>query len=140
MVAAFFAVPAMADCTGPNCLASFQAVDFSLGEWPANANVKLVSSGEQRAFAFWNGRAYNDLIVENDQSAGMLWQEARVSPTTASSLVPDQAGWDTRVINIERVSSGNQFATATGGAVASNDISVCAKQGTAAGCPCAPVE
>ncbi|HNR58353.1 MAG TPA: hypothetical protein PKJ51_07840, partial [Methanothrix sp.] len=84
----------MADCTGPNCLASFQAVDFSLGEWPANANVKLVSSGEQRALAFWNGQAFNDLKVENDQNAGMLWQEAVLIPT-ASDLGPNQAGWDT---------------------------------------------
>jgi len=139
LVAAFFAVPAMADCTGPDCLCGFQAVDFSLGDWPANANVKLVSSGEQRALAFWNGQAFNDLKVENDQNAGMLWQEAVLIPT-ASDLGPNQAGWDTRVVNIERVSSGNQFATATGGAYARNSISVCANQSTAAGCPCGPVD
>ncbi|WP_143763248.1 hypothetical protein [Methanothrix harundinacea] len=139
-MAAFFAVPAMADCTGPDCLCGFQAVDFSLGDWPANANVKLVSSGEQRAFAFWNGQAFNDLKVENDQNAGMLYQEGFPKPACASTLgtctAADQMGWDTRVVNIERVSSGNQFATATGGAIARNSISVCATQGAAAGCDC----
>ena len=136
-MAAFFAVPAMADCTGPDCLCGFQAVDFSLGEWPANANVKLVSSGEQRALAFWNGQAFNDLKVKNDQNAGMLYQEG--FPLEACGcLAADQMGWDTRVVNIERVSSGNQFATATGGAYARNSIDVCATQGTAAGCPCGP--
>lgn len=126
MVAAFFAVPAMAQCTGAGCPTSFSAVDFSIGIWPENANVDLVNSGEQRAFGFWNGDAANDLTVEKDQNAGMLYQ------TNIGGTIQ----WDTRVVNIERITSGSQFATATGYATAKNSISVCSTQGTAVGCEC----
>jgi hypothetical protein len=128
LVVAFFAAPAVADCTGPNSPVGIATVDFSLGTWPANANVDLVSSEDQRAFAFWNGDATNDVTVEKDQSAGMVY--SALGPTGA------EIDWDTRVVNIEKISSGNQFATATGYATAKNSISVCSTQGTGPGCAC----
>jgi len=134
LVVAFFAAPAVADCTGTNC-PGISAVGFSLGDWPNNANVDLVSSEDQRAFAFWHGDATNDLIVKKDQMAGMLYQEG-FPVVDCGCLAADQMGWDTRVVNIEKISSGNQFATATGYATAKNRIEVCSTQGTAPGCEC----
>lgn len=134
MVAALFSAPAVADCTG-STLADFKAGDIAFGTWPANMNLDFVSSGEQRAFAFWRGDAANDLIVKKDQTAGMLYQ-AR-SPVVACQCSADnQLVWDTRVLNLEKISSGNQFATATGYATAKNRIEVCSTQGTAPGCAC----
>ena len=124
LVVAFFAAPAMADCTG-STMADFNAGDMSFGAWPANMNLDFVSSGEQKAFAFWHGDAANALDVKKDQTAGMVYED-----------FDTPLRWDTRVINIEKISSGNQFATATGYATAKNSISVCSTQGTAAGCDC----
>jgi hypothetical protein len=134
LVVAFFAAPAMADCTG-STMADFNAGDMSFGAWPANMNLDFVSSGEQKAFAFWYGDAANALDVKKDQTAGMLYQ-AGFPIVECGCEAADQSMWDTRVINIEKISSGNQFATATGYATAKNSISVCSSQGTAAGCDC----
>ena len=134
LVVAFFAAPAMAQCTG-NGLAAIQVDGMSFGTWPGNLNLDDVSSGEQRAMAFWNGDASNALTVQKDQTAGMMYME-EFPIVDCQCAAADQLGWDTKVINIERISSGNQFATATGYATAKNSISVCSTQDTAVGCDC----
>jgi hypothetical protein len=127
LVVAFFAAPAMAQCTGLDCGCGFQAVDFSLGNWPDNANVDLFSQKEQRALAFWNGDATNDVAVQKDQKAGITFAgQFPVEACTCSAN--DNLVWNNRVVNIERIDIGNQFATATGYATAKNRISICSTQ------------
>jgi hypothetical protein len=127
LVVAFFAVPAMAQCSsGP---ADFLSADMSFGSWPTNMNLDSVSSGTQNAFGFWGGDASNALAVEKDQQAGILYQEE--FPVVACGCNgTDLRQWDSRVINIERISSGNQFATATGASTATNSITVKSTQCT----------
>ena len=126
LVVAFFAAPAMAQCSGP---ADFDSVDMSFGTWPDNMNLDSVSSGTQNAFGFWDGDASNALAVEKDQQAGIMYQDS--FPVVACSCnASDLRQWDSRVINIERISSGSQFATATGGSIAKNSITVKSTQCT----------
>lgn len=141
LVVAFFAAPAVAECPEVN-LADLTWPGSSLGNWPEmSMNFDDVSSGTQQAMGFWNGDAANALTVEKGQQAGTLYQEQAYdfhdgADGTLKKETPRLVQWDTRVINIERVSSGNQFATATGSATAKNSITVCSAQNAGTGCTC----
>jgi hypothetical protein len=104
---------------------------MSFGDWPTNMNLDSVSSGTQSAFGFWGGDASNALDIVKDQQAGLLYEETVDGNCTCTPV----RTFDSRVLNIERISSGNQFATATGGSTATNSITVDSKQCT----PQAPV-
>jgi len=112
----------MAQCSsGP---ADFQVADMSFGAWPENMNLDSVSSGTQSALGFWGGDASNALDITKDQQAGGYFETSVDGNCTCVPVYKI----DTRVINIERISSGNQFATATGGSTATNSITVDSKQ------------
>lgn len=135
LVVAFFAAPAIAQCTGTSGPVDFNAGDISFGAWPANMNFDSVSSGEQKAFAFWNGKASNDLLVKKDQTAGSAAFQGLFPLVECDCDAADQVMMEGSpdLINIEMISSGNQFATATGYATAKNTIRVCSTQGPAVG-------
>jgi hypothetical protein len=130
LVAAFFAVPAMAQCDGPN----FEMPDMTFGNWPANTNIATLSSGTQRALSAAGGDASNDLIDEDDQEAGMMLTinigDENVLGTDDGWANADyyQLQFTNQVTNIKRVDSGDQTAFAFGRSIAKNRISVNTKQ------------
>jgi len=110
----------MAQISGPD----FEMPDLTFGTWPNNANFDSVTSGTQFATSAFGGDAANDLTVEKDQESGELYQW--VNSISAATM-----GFDNRVVNVERIDSGNQLAAAFGpGSVSRNSITISSKQMT----------
>ncbi|GEM_PF-977507 len=121
-----FAVPAMAQVNGPD----FEMPDLTFGTWPDNSNFDSVTSGTQFATSAFGGDAANDLTVEKDQESGMQYQWGNNTATAAVEMARLMA-FDNKVINVERIDSGNQLAAAFGpGSVSRNSITVKSTQKT----------
>jgi hypothetical protein len=139
LVAAFFAVPAMAQVTCGDG-ASLNSVEgaMALGTFPANMNFDFVKQGNQEAstfgFAGVNPVATNSFTLEKDQTAGSLFDNS-------TSTVQDQIGgsdagpdlsqlkevqgiYDSRVVNMEMITSGDQVAHAFGSGLADNQVNI----------------
>lgn len=89
-----------------------------------NISLDNISSGEQYAFAFWDGYAFNDLTVEKDQQAGCI------------CLDSNRLLSNSKVENFDWIHSGDQLAIADGNAIATNYINIRSTQSAAHGCEC----
>lgn len=138
LVAAFFAAPAMADgqCVGG---ASLKAVDGSMaiGTMPANLNFDFVKQGNQDAwtFGFAGSKpiATNAFDLEKNQFAGSLFNNGTIEQQASLNFdgAPDltkikdvQGIYDTRVVNIEMITAGDQMARAIGAGTANNVVKI----------------
>lgn len=141
MVAAFFAVPAMAQVTCGDG-ASLNSVEgaMALGTFPANMNFDFVKQGNQDAstfgFAGVNPVAKNAFNLDKSQTAGSLFnngttwqQEGWIANGTdagpdLSQLKDVQGIYDSRVVNMEMITSGDQVAHAFGSGYADNQVTI----------------
>ncbi|HII07263.1 MAG TPA: hypothetical protein HA349_08115 [Methanotrichaceae archaeon] len=137
LVAAFFAVPAMAQCGDG---ASLNAADgtMALGTFPANMNFDFVKQGNQDAMTFGfagaNPIAKNAFNLEKDQVTGSLFNNGTVeqqASLTGTDAGPDltkikdvQGIYDSRVVNLEMIISGDQTAKAFGAGYADNQVNI----------------
>ena len=148
LAAAFFAVPAMADCADDNMVVSDGLVGVSTGgltfeKYPSNMNFDFVNQGSQRAFAagfspFNRPQANNAFNLQKDQEAGAVNQMAKKD---CCDRLYDEKGqpWpqccdecqckvDSRVVNLEMITSGNQWAVGFGNGMANNQVNIMTKQ------------
>lgn len=139
LVAAFFAVPAMAQVTCGDG-ASLNSIEGSmaLGTFPANMNFDFVKQGNQEAstfgFAGVNPIATNAFNLDKSQTAGSLfnngtvWQQEGYTGEDAgpdlSQLKEVQGIYDSRVVNMEMITSGDQVARAFGSGLANNQVNI----------------
>ncbi len=137
LVVAFFAAPAMAQATCGDG-ASLNAVEgaMALGTFPANMNFDFVKQGDQEAWTFGfagaNPIAKNAFNLEKDQTAGSLFNNGtstqQLSLTDAGpdlTAIKDVQGiYDSRVVNMEMITSGDQVAHAFGAGYADNQVNI----------------
>jgi hypothetical protein len=111
---------------------------MALGTFPANMNFDFVKQGNQDAWTFGfanaNPVAKNAFNLEKNQVAGSLFnngtleQQASITPSDAGpdlTKVKDVQGiYDSRVVNIEMIVSGDQTARAFGAGYADNQVNI----------------
>ena len=137
LATAFFAVPAMAQVTCGDG-ASLNSVEgaMALGTFPANMNFDFVKQGNQEASTFGfsgvNPVATNAFNLDKSQTAGSLfdnsttWQQDSLQDAGPDlSQLKDIVGiYDSRVVNMEMITSGDQVAHAFGSGYADNQVNI----------------
>jgi hypothetical protein len=139
LVVAFFAAPAMAQAQCGDG-ASLNAAEgaMAIGTFPANMNFDFVKQGNQEAWTFGfagaDPVAKNAFNLEKNQFAGSLFnngtkdqQASIMGPTAGPDLtkIKDVQGiYDSRVVNIEMITSGDQIARAFGAGYADNQVNI----------------
>lgn len=136
LVAAFFAAPAMAQCADGATLKAAEGT-LGIGTFPANMNFDFVKQGNQDAwtFGFAGSKpvATNAFNLDKSQFAGSLFNNG--TEEQQQSLMKDagpdlmkikdvQGIYDSRVVNLEMITSGDQTARAFGAGVANNVVNI----------------
>ncbi len=153
LVVAFFAAPAMAQAQCGDG-ASLNAAEgaMAIGTFPANMNFDFVKQGNQVAttfgFAGANPIAKNAFNLEKAQTAGSLFDNSTstVQTQVGSDAGPDLTGlkdvqgiYDSRVVNLEMIISGDQTANAFGNGYADNQVNIKTTQTGCCPTGCCPV-
>ncbi|HOO54177.1 MAG TPA: hypothetical protein PLM24_05465 [Methanothrix sp.] len=130
LAAAFFAVPAMADCDDESMTVT-PAGGMTFGKFPMNMNFDFVNQGDQVATArgfgpFNRPTADNAFNLQKDQEAGSLNQMFRAENCTCKEWC--KCNVDSRVVNVEMITSGDQRAHAVGNGKAANQVNIMTSQ------------
>ena len=123
--------------------ASLNSVEgaMALGTFPANMNFDFVKQGDQEAWTFGfvgaDPVAKNAFNLEKEQTAGSLfnngtvWQQEGYTGNGSTDAGPDlsqlkdvQGIYDSRVVNMEMITSGDQVAHAFGAGCADNQVNI----------------
>ncbi len=127
----------MAQCIDGATLKAAEGT-MGIGAFPANMNFDFVKQGNQDAWTFGfagaNPVATNAFNLDKSQFAGSLFDNSTSTiqeQGTTSDAGPDLRGlkevqgiYDSRVVNIEMITSGDQTAKAFGAGIANNQVNI----------------